>query len=237
LENAFSVIYKGHKYSMRTVVQDAWHMLYDPRSFWYNRVSPIARTAVELGTSRDWRGIKRTSVEQLGDLANWLVPVGFEGLLPGARGRELTPAQMAGQSVGIMTKRYTAATEVRAWAKDFNQHGDPAARTWQKQREQQTLPESDYNKLTTLLEMDDLAGARKEYQRLLKKGHTARAMNARYSGSHPFTGTIVREAAFVAQLDPNQARIYRRAQAEHTRTYQQFRRMTQGLANRSTATP
>jgi len=55
---------------------DAWHMFTDPRGFWYNRLSPLLRTLTELATSRDWRGIKRTSLEQLGDFLRWAVPAG-----------------------------------------------------------------------------------------------------------------------------------------------------------------
>lgn len=222
-ENAFSVIYRGKKYALRTVAQDVWHMFTDPRSFWYNRISPLARTAVELATSRDWRGIRRSGIEQLGDLASWLAPVGFEGFLPGARGRELTPVQMIGQSVGVMSRKFTAASEIRPWAQSFNrQSADPGARLWQKQRDQEVTPESDYSRLTTALEMNDLDRARREYDRLIAGGHKAEVVQRYYAHARPFTGTVARERDFVAQLSPRQAEVYRRAQAEHSAIYQRL---------------
>ena len=118
-KDAFSVVYKGRRYTLRTVVQDAWHLLTDPRSFWYNRISPISRTLIETTTKKDWRGMNRDALEQIEDAASWIVPISAEGFVPGAtsRGTGIPAAVM--QSVGVMSRKDTPAMEVRDLARTF----------------------------------------------------------------------------------------------------------------------
>jgi hypothetical protein len=225
--NALYVIWNGHKISMRTVVQDAGHLVADPKNFIAGRLSPLTRIATEATTSRDWRGIKRDSIEQMSDAALWLVPIGFEGLVPGSTAREQTPLEVAGSAVGIVNKRYTHRTEMREMAADFNKQDGPAAQKYQHDMEAGVMAESKYRKLDTYLEADKLDDAAKEYDRLISEGIEPEKINARFKSMvrRPFTGTLEREERFKASLTEPQKAAYNKAIEERRALYEQFIRL------------
>lgn len=229
-KDAFSVVYKGRRYSLRTVTNDIWHMITDPRSFWYNRLSPITRTAIELTTHKDWRGVNRNVIEQVQDVASWIVPASMEGLVPGSSKRETGVVESLGRSVGVMSRKDTAITQMREMARDFNRDSeDPDARAFQKSRDQETLPDSAYRDLDMLLEAGDLKGARKEYDRLVREGHKPSVIAARFRNFRPFTGTVERDKAFYNSLSTKERKLYDRARAEHQQQYERFKKIAPGL--------
>lgn len=226
LKDAFSVIYKGRRYGLRTVVGDIWHAVTDPRSFWYNRFSPITRTVIEASTKKDWRGVNRTTVEQMEDVASWIVPTSMEGLVPGAVKRDSSVLESAGRSMGVMSRKDTPATRIADMARDFNRDSkDPQAVAYQKARDQETLPESAYRDLDTLLESNDLKAAKKEYDRLVKEGHKPNVIATRYRNFRPFTGTVERDKAFYNSLSLRNRKLYDRARAEHQEQNERFKKI------------
>jgi hypothetical protein len=229
-KDAFAVFHGGRRYSLRTVLADAWHMFSDPRSFWYNRVSPITRTAIEATTSRDWRGIKRTSLEQIEDFASWVVPVPLEGLVPGARSRETTLASAALQSVGVGSRKASPASDIRDKAADFNRSSnDPAARRYQERMDAETHAESDYRRLDDALDAGDQKRAAREYRALIDSGHKPERIDERYREIHnPFTGTQGREKQFKQTLSGPVLRQYAEAMKERQTRLDKFHAMLGG---------
>ena len=71
----FAIVANGRAYGLRSVVEDTFHLITDPGRFINNRLAPYARSALEFTTGRDWRGAKRTYLEQMADLASWLLPI------------------------------------------------------------------------------------------------------------------------------------------------------------------
>ncbi len=208
------------------MTNDIWHMVTDPRSFWYNRVSPIARAGIELATHKDWRGVNRTAVEQLQDVATWIVPASMEGFVPGASTRETGVVESLGRSVGVMSRKDTAVTQVREMARDYNRNSrDPTAIAWQKSRDQETLPDSAYRDLDSLLEAGDLKGAKREYDRLIREGHKPSVIAARYRNFRPFTGTVARDKTFYNSLSKQNRKLYDRARAEHQQQNERFKQI------------
>jgi hypothetical protein len=241
----FGVVYHGKLYSIRTIVGDAWHAVSDPKSFAAGRLSPWGRLFIETVTQRDLRtGARKEPPMQtewmpsrvvqnaLVDVARWLMPIGSEGFLPGAAGREQTAGGMALASLGIGSRKYTPAMQVQEWARDFNRKGDPAARTFQRHQDADAHADSAYRKLDALLDAGNLKQAQTEYLELLKDGHKATAAATRYNEvNRAFTGRLDREKDFRAGLNAAQKQIYDRAIAERKARNEAFQKMLATMRN------
>lgn len=240
-DEPFSVVYKGRAYSMRTIVGDFWHLLTDPKSFAAGRLSPVSKMAIETLTQRDLRtGARKEPMIQtdwmpgrvaqiaIEDMARWMMPIWAEGMLPGATGREQTPADMALSSFGVGSHKATASGEMYKLAAEFNRESpDPKAQRNQLARDAAPQRTSDYRKLDALLEAGDQQGAQREYAELIKSGHDADTIKRRYNRYAPFTGNAEREKLFVASLDDEQKKMHARALVEHdarVRAFNQLRR-------------
>jgi hypothetical protein len=249
-ENAFRVIYKGRARSARFIVSDMAHLASDPASFASGRLSPHVRSAIETITGRDMRtgaakGVwfetnnKALRIAQifLKDEAEWLTPVGVEGLLPGAPARDQTKAgQLASGLLGVGSQRYTAATRLYDLARDFNRKADSqthltaqqakAAELWQKQRDDEAGKASPYRNLDVYLESGNNKRAAAEYTALLE-GRNPRQI-AEHFLPRPFTGRQDREAVFREQ----NKQLYQQAVEERRKRLAAFQTM---LAQRRAA--
>jgi len=76
-DKPFSIVYKDHEYALRTVPGDIIHLVTDPRSFFYHRMSPILKTAVQGITGRDDRGQKLDAQAQIKDFIESPLPIVF----------------------------------------------------------------------------------------------------------------------------------------------------------------
>lgn len=241
-ENALSVVYKGRAYSARFIVNDIWHLVSDQMSFWQGRLGALGRSGIEATTQRDMRTGGRIGVPfetenktwraaqiLVKDMAMWLVPMGAEGVLPGAAGREQTgPAQVGLAFVGIGSHKYTPETKMWDAAQTFNrQNPDPHAQLYQRKRDAEARTESAYRKLDNLLDAGELARARKEYEALLAEGYTELSIAKHFNPSRPFTGSQAREEAFRIGLPTAQKGMYDRAIADRRERLKKFQQLIQ----------
>ena len=243
-ENAFRVIHKGRAYSARFIVSDLLHLTTDPMGFTSGRLGPWPRGIFQSITGRDMRTGARIEVpfenaphwiQILGkEMALWFIPMGAEGFLPGATGREQTSAgQFALGLLGVGSQRYTAETEMYQAAEKFNRSSpDPRAQRHAKEREDSPKEQSDYRKLDVLLEAGEMDAARKEYKALIADGHSKDAIEQRFKATNhagqvarPFTGSQEREAKFKASLTPDERLEYNRAIAIRKEREAAYRRM------------
>lgn len=248
-ENALSVVHNGRAYSARFIVNDLFNAAKDVTQirsrgtvvpFLTGRLGPWTRSIIEGIFGRDLRtggrkdllfktdsGVLRAAEIVAQDLADWLIPIGFEWLKPNQAAREQTTAgTIALGLVGVGSRKYSPATKVFDWAREFNRHSeDPAARTWQRQRDESTYEESIYRKLDNLLAAGDFKRARSEYEELIKDGHTPENIAARYRRATYFTGSRAREEDFRESLTSDQAKVYDTAQAERAARGEQFQAM------------
>jgi hypothetical protein len=238
-ENAFSVVYRGRAWGIRTIVGDFWHLLNDPKSFASGRLSPLLRLGYETLAQRDLRtGARkeppiqtewmpgRVAQNLVVDLTQWIMPVGFEGLLPGAAGREQGPINTILGSVGIGSHKFTAQTQVWKWASDFNRNSDdPAARNFQRQRDGAARGEGAYRKLDALLDAGKLEDAAEEYEEIQADGHKPESIRTRYHRTMYFTGSAAREQLFKAAMNEEQRTMYQRALQERKDREEKFEQM------------
>lgn len=102
----FSVVFNGKEYSLRSVLGDVQHMITDPRSFAYNRLSPIIRTATEAMTGRDDRGIRKSAYGQFKDFVSWAIPISVS-----TRSDQSLPEMMLSGGAAITNRKYRSAAE------------------------------------------------------------------------------------------------------------------------------
>ena len=99
--------------------------------------------------------------------------------------------------------------------------------TGRNHRDQETLPDSDYQKLDMLLENNDLKAAKVEFDRLIKTGHLAGRIAGRFKSLRPFTGTRGRDVEFYNSLSDEQKKMYDRAKNEQQEQAKRFFAMFQ----------
>lgn len=222
-DKPFSVFANGKEYRLRTLLGDAQHLLTDPRSFWYNRLSPISRTLSEYVTGRDDRGIKRSSMEQLADFASWFKPIPLQ-----VRPEEsVTQAVLA--SAGVPSKMHTKGQELFEIAdKWMANNPDRRIQEHYKRVRQETLPESPYRPLRDALRAGNIKGARDVYQKLLPT-HAQKIISETLNPNKPLTGlSKANEVKFVNSLDASQRKVYDAARAEKRNIWQNYQRMLKG---------
>ncbi len=236
----FEVVHDNRRYGLRTIAGDMEHAWEDPRGFIYYRISPIVRGATELMTKRDWQGIKRDPLEQLRDLASWLVPMSLQGTspaLPGYRADQgLVPSFLA--STGVGSARYTKSMRVAAKARDWLKR---TGRETVEQRTGVTIP-SEYAPLTHALDAGDTESAKKAYRDLLT-GTVGQPRTpgdiARYYGEYaarPFTGSRAKDRAFYESLSTEDKKLYEEAIQEREQTMQEFAKLVAQLSRRRSLT-
>lgn len=235
-DKPFSVFYKGREYHLRTLLGDVQHLITNPRTFWYNRLAPITRTISEYVTGRDDRGIKRSSVEQLGDFLKWFQPIPFQRR-PGERLREQLLTAAAVPSV-MASKQQELYQILDRWR---SRQTDPKIKEAYDRERQETHIQSPYTELRASLKMGDIAKAHTLYQSLLQSKTPEvidRAMRPWSGGTFnpktmtttprkvkPFSGSHKAEKAFLKTLTPSQLNVYNRARQEREQLYQTFLQM------------
>ena len=81
-DKPFSIVIKGKEFALRSVPGDIVHLITDPNSFVYYRLSPTTvKPIVEWATSRDAMGRKKSTEDQIKDFFQTHVPIPIQGML------------------------------------------------------------------------------------------------------------------------------------------------------------
>lgn len=208
---AFSVLVNKRQYGIRSVVEDTAHLLADPSRFIANRMAPFARAAIEFSTGRDWRGIKRTSMQQVGDLAEWLLPITFD------KQPQHTRTDQALQAAGVTVRSATAQQRLYEQLNKFKTDKNLLT----KEEQEGAISASEYAGLRSALAADDLKSAKTEYNKLLHPTDGTKPKTPQQVRSHfvtsvrrPFSGSPRIEKQFVNSLDKKGIDLYLEAQRE-----------------------
>jgi hypothetical protein len=224
------VVYKDREYRLRTVLGDVAHLWNDPRTFFYNRLSPITRAAVEGITRRDDRGIKRTSIQQLEDLTQWLVPIPFQRWKEGA-------VQSVLGSAGAGSAPFTPRKQVQDMARNFMaKSANPQIQKEYQRRETQIFGESIYKPLRAAIERNDMQSAANEVRNLVQNEPTREAKLKRLheilnafsptsaSGIKPLaTHNREIEKLFIKSLDDRGRQTYKNMLRQQATEYKRVR--------------
>lgn len=203
-DKPFSVIDGSREYVMRSIPGDFWAMLTEPRRFINGRLSPlISRPILEALTGRDYRGVKRSPVEQLEDLAKSGVAIPLKGLLPG---QETGLGAAVASASGVTVKRHSDLTDMAKKGRDWQVKNGTA-------NPDEAFPPSKYLPLRYALEDGDRAKAQKAFTELASQIGTQKVLDGfKASVMRPFGGSAANEPKFLASLSASDRQTYRAAQ-------------------------
>ncbi len=208
---AFDVVVNKRQYGIRSVAEDTAHLISDPSQFIANRLAPFAKAAVEFVTHRDWRGIKRTSVQQLEDIASWLTPITF------GRQVDRTKLDTTLSAAGVTVRSATAQQRLYDKLKTFKT--DKGLLT--KDELAGMISPSEYSPLKNALMIGNENAARAEYDTLIHPSDGSKPKTPAQVRQHfidsvraPFSGSRRIEMQFLKSLDKSGNDLYLEARQE-----------------------
>ena len=184
-KNAFRIVAGKHTYGMRSVPGDLLHLFTDTRGFFYNRMSPLLRTAVEYVTGRDDKGVKKDLLEQAKDLAKTPIPI---SLKPRA-GDKWWETFL--NSFGVQEQRWDAVQTIGSKVAEFKKAHNitsPVDIVYDREKDQ-------YANLKLAIDNSDENTAKNEVSKLVKSGvdkskireHFQRSLTPDRRPAHTFT--------------------------------------------------
>lgn len=116
-DKPFSVVLNGQEYQQRSLPDDVYKAIEDPRSFIYHRLNPSTlKPFVEGITGRDEFGRKRAFSQQMMDLARGMLPIPIQGALKPDAEHDWKTSLL--QSIGTSRKEYR--TPAQKMAHDYS---------------------------------------------------------------------------------------------------------------------
>lgn len=213
-KNAFSVVYNGKAYGLRTVQGDIIHAATDLPSFIRNRLNPVyGRPIMESLSGRDQFGRKRTIGQQALDVAKTPIPISVRGLFSG---REQSLTESLFNSMGITEHRESAANDIydkaQAWKEKNHIAQEPGEFIYDPDKDQfrQIRLAAMYGDAKAIKEEADKSGLPPE--KILQ--HFTRYGNA------PFTGSRAHDADFEESLSDADKSTLKDARAERQKVSQ-----------------
>jgi hypothetical protein len=233
----------NRRYTVRSVPEDMQNLLTNTRQFVHSRLSPIiGKGGLQYATGVDYRGRKISAGQTTKELAQQPIPLSIRGFA-GIGQSTLSGMEQLASAIGLRISRYSPMMDMHDLIVDFKKSSsDPRVKADVEIQEQEVFA-SHYEKLRNALHSGDLAGARKEYDKLdgirtpkqidaAMKPWTGGNFNSQtfeVSPRHPkpFTGNPKTEREFLATLTPEQRQTYQKATAERAQQYRAFRNMLQ----------
>jgi hypothetical protein len=209
-ENAFSIVYKGKSYGLRTVQGDVLHLVEQPTQFWLSRLNPVfGRTMLEMATGRDYFGRKRSALEQMYDFVSTAMPVSLRT----SSERKLWESFANG--LGITARRYSDTDQIFKLAQKWKEKNHVGMKG-------EFIYDSNKDPLRPLklaLSNGDDGGSVKAIKKLIdSKEFTMGKLNdyfTRYANM-PFTGSAKNDLDFLGTLSEDNKKTFQAAK-EHKR--------------------
>lgn len=235
-EAPFGVVVGGREYTMRSVPEDIYKALTEPRKFASGRLSPLTtRPAMDLLTGRNYRGESISSGQVAKDTLLQAVPLSarslpwLRDLTESSKNNPISPWEQFIGSLGLHVNRYSPITEVHKLANKFAEgKGKPAG----------SYPTSAYTPLKNKLADANMQEARVEFQKLYDAAKakepklTRQQINqkltksVRESLSHYFTGERALDEEFKKSLKPEEKALYKAAMGEREKIWKRYQKFT-----------
>lgn len=222
--HAFDVKVGDRWWGVRSIVGDLNHLFTKPRQFWEVRLNPLyARTALALLSGRDPRGHKFQGMTDFAaDIGKQFVPIHMGALT--RDDQKLWESFV--QSIGAQTWRASAVTEIHRVARDWREKKGIKDNT-------EILPgvDSPYRKARVALEFGDESAFQKAIDDLERQRedandpHPRKTIESNFKRYYnaPFAGNKRLESDFKASLSARHAKIYKEAEEERAKLYDQFK--------------
>lgn len=213
----FEVVYKGRRYTFRSIPEDLFSMANDTMQFIHGRVSPLlGKGALQIYEGRNYRGEEVGKLETMAELLANYIPItarslpGIRQLTETSRKNPISPLEQFAGSMGLRISKYSPITET------FKN-----AEKWQKAnglaKPKGVYPISKYQQLRYALEDGDMERAAEEKRKLLEslpkndpRGTARQRLSAGFKQSilHPYTGSAKTDEAFAKSLSGYQKELY-----------------------------
>ena len=202
-ERPFSIVVGNREYSFRSIASDVQHLVKDPHSFMYARLSPQASMAVEALTKRNWLGERETASEMAKQMAYRALPV------PLTPRPDVSMGQRAVTWFGGTVRRYSPTSDLHKLAAEYRAKNDP---TYVAEAD---YPTSKYRDLRYALEDGNIDRASTAINDLISKGQKAGEVRDGFLASiyKPLTRDHKMDAKFRAQLDDSGKKLLAESQA------------------------
>lgn len=214
-DKPFSLVAGKHEYELRTIPGDIAHLIKDPKKFATSRLAPIARQGVEFITGRDYRGVKRDTLDQIKDFAKLPTPISMR------RQDDQRWWETFLNAFGVHERSATASQEIADKARQFREKVKGKADV-----EILEGNESPYRKLRVSLDVGNEKASLQALQELRKTHPDSRILSTMQSHiRHPFTGSATLEHKFKQSLEPVELKKYQEAMVERKERYQKFKQL------------
>lgn len=193
LKNAFRIVAGKHAYGLRSIPSDMLHLFTDTRGFFYNRMSPMLRTAVTAITGRDEKGVKRDLMEQAKDALKMPIPISVK---PRAGERWWETFL---NSLGVQEQRWDASQTIQQKVSDFKKKRgitDPYETIYNQEADK-------FAAVRNALQNGNATEIKSELDKLEKAGTTKAQIYKHFNLSlgRPLTGSRANDLAFENSLD------------------------------------
>lgn len=227
-KHPFELVYKGRRYSMRSVPEDIYNLLKDTHQFIYSRVNPLTvKGPIQFLTGMNYRGEKVSATDTFEELLAGYIPItaraipAIRSLTETGRQNPVSPLQQLAGSLGLRISRYSPISETYKRAGDWMD-------SQKIDRKKGSYPVSKYQQLRYALEDGDMIRAKAEYDALAKTMKPSKIdAGFRQSMRHPFTDSAAHDVQFAASLKGYDRQLYDQA----LRTRQQILNAFSALPN------
>jgi hypothetical protein len=233
----FDVVVGNRKYTMRSVPEDIFKLVGDPRKFAMGRISPlIGRGIFQLGTGKNWRGEKVDYSDTFKELASAWVPITLRAT---PLGRDLTMSDRANPisayeqfvgSIGLHISRNSPLAKAYQLANDWNDSlpdDDPNKRKADKG----VYPVSKYQGLRYALEDGDADAAARALAKLRKDGAKKITDGFHQSLFNSWTESKSMDAKFKASLELDQLALVQEAETLRKTIWMRYNLLLQSMAS------
>ena len=247
LDHPFSVVAGDREYSMRSVPEDLYKMVQDPRKFWMGRISPSTRTAIQLGTHRNYRGENVDTMQTLKESALMGIPISareipfIRSLTETGKNNPVSPLEGMMSSLGLHINAETPLRPAYDLVNKFKtEHGKPDTGVY---------PLSQYTPLKNALNSNDYGRARDEFEKLVAtekashKGMSRSEVLDRLTKSfhsslfHAWIDDNALNAQFFKQLSGDDRAVMKAAENRRRAMWHKYMRMTGRGAGYEDRTP
>lgn len=212
-DHPFDVIVGNRKYTMRSVPEDIYKMLADPRKFTYGRLSPlIGRGAIEGLSGVNYRGEPTDFTETMKNLLAGSVPLTLQpatrGLSETTKDNPVSPLEQLIGSMGLHVSRYSPVSEIYQLSKDWI---EKEGYNYGIDQRRAVYPRSKYQQLRYALEDGDFDKARDQIGKLTVSEKTnSRDLEKRFreSVNSNFTKNDATDEIFKDSLNEHGKQVY-----------------------------
>jgi hypothetical protein len=239
-DHPFDVVVGNRKYTMRSVPEDIYKLIGDPRRFTMGRISPlIGRGIFQLGTGKNWRGEKVDYSDTFQELATAWIPITLratpigQSITASDRANPISMWEQFVGSIGLHISRNSPIASAYRMANEWNADL-PEGDANKRKEDKGTYPVSKYQALRYALEDGDADRAAEALKKLRADGGKKITDGFHQSLFKSWTESKAMDAQFKASLAPEDRALVEYAETMRQTIWTRYNLLLQQMANDGT---